>query len=424
MKKRILLLVETSRGYGRGIVEGIARFAQEHNEWSIFFEDSGLDGIGDFAQIPLRKTDWDGIIARSPTLAMAKRIQKTGIPTVELLTSPDPKQTFPDVITDYVKVSNLAVEHLLECQLRHFAFFSLVDTRWSNFRRDEFRKALSHKGYSCDIFPVEKSQTNAYPHPVSCWDTPFQNRLIRWLTELPKPVGLFVATDSYAIYVLQACMIAKLAIPYDIAVLSCDNDLLICRTVNPPLSSIDHNTGAVGYQAATLLYQRMAKKVPKQSTIFVPPGNVVFRQSTDMIVVEDEYLSEALAYIKEHLWKPLTVAHVADAICVTRKTLERRFKEILGRSPHSEIFRLRMNKARMLLQETNLPVETIALQVGFSAPEYFIQAFRRAFHKTPHQYRKSFQIYNYLENNVSDAVIVATESSGANRGAIQETFQK
>ena len=407
MKKRILLLVETSRGYGRGIVEGIARFAQEHNEWSIFFEDSGLNGIGDFAQIPLRKTDWDGIITRSPTLAMAQRIQKTGIPTVELLTSPDPKQTFPDIITDYVAVSNLAAEHLLECQLQHFAYFSVIDTTWSNFRRDEFSKVLSRKGYSCDIFPVEKSQRNASPHPISCWDTPFQNRLISWLKKLPKPVGLFVATDSYAIYVLQACMIAKLAIPHEIAVLSCDNDVLICRTVNPPLSSIDHNTGTVGYQSATLLYQRMTKKVPRQSTIFVPPGNVVPRQSTDMIAVEDEYLSEALAYIKENLWKPLTVSLVADKICVARKTLERRFKEILGRSPHLEIYRLRMNKARMLLHDTTLPVENIALQVGFSTPEYFIQSFRRAFNKTPRQYRKSLQMYSDFACDVSEIVLPA-----------------
>ena len=411
MKKRVLLLVETSRGYGRGVVEGIASFAQEHNEWSIFFEDSGLDGIGDFAQIPLRKTDWDGIITRSPTLAMAQRIHKTGIPTVELLTSPDPKQTFPDIITDYVKVSHLAMEHLLECQLEHFAYFSVVDTRWSNFRRDEFCKALSLQGYSCDIFPVEKNQTNAYPHPISCWDTPFQNRLIHWLKKLPKPVGLFVATDSYAIYVLQACMIAKLAIPNEIAVLSCDNDFLICRTVNPPLSSIDHNTRAVGYQAATLLYQRMSQKVPRQSTIFVPPGEVVARQSTDMLAVEDEYLSLALAYIKAHLWKPLTVSHVAKEICVTRKTLERRFKEKLGRSPLQEISRLRMSKAQMLLHETNLPVESIASQVGFSTSEYFIRAFRRTFSQTPHQYRQSFHQYNHFGCEVSEIVIPSPKNS-------------
>ena len=389
MKQRILLMVETSRGYGRGIVEGVARYAHEHNEWSIFFEDSGLDGFQILDDLMLRKGNWNGIIVRSPTLEIAQQIHKTGIPSVELLTSLSRDDVFPDVITDYVKVSRLAADHLMECELKHFAYFSMVDTSWSNFRRQEFCQALEDSGYSCNIFPVEQSRVNSYPHSLKSWDIGFQDRLIQWLKKLPKPVGLFVATDSYAIYVLQACLIADIPIPNEIAVLSCDNDLLICRTVFPPLSSIDHNTCAVGYQAATLLDRRMRGEPCPRKTIFVPPGIVAKRQSTNLIAVEDEDLAMALAFIHSHIAKPISITHVANAVCVTRKTLERRFKEILGRTPREEIFRFRMDKAKMLLRETLLPAETIAGQVGYPSVDYFFRVFKKVFKVTPSQYRQS-----------------------------------
>ncbi|MCL2118508.1 MAG: hypothetical protein FWH27_08795 [Planctomycetaceae bacterium] len=42
ISKRILLLVETSRGFGRRVIEGITRFALERGDWTIFLEDRGL----------------------------------------------------------------------------------------------------------------------------------------------------------------------------------------------------------------------------------------------------------------------------------------------------------------------------------------------------------------------------------------------
>ena len=259
--------------------------------------------------------------------------------------------------------------------------------------------------FSCSIFPVEQSKVDFYPHFLKSWDIEFQNRLVQWLKKLPKPVGLFVATDSYAIYALQACMLADIAIPNEAAVLSCDNDLLICRTVFPPLSSIDHNTCAVGYQAAALLDRKMKKEPIPDKTIFVSPGMIAKRQSTNMIAVEDEYLAMALAFIHSHIARPISITHVAKTVCVTRKTLERRFKEILGRTPREEIFRIRMEKAKMLLRETLLPVETIACQVGYPAVEYFFRVFKKVFKMTPIQYRQSLHYSDNFGGELAEKTI-------------------
>lgn len=393
-------MVETSRGYGRGIVEGVARYAQEHSDWSFFFEDSGLDGFQALDNFLLQKGNWDGIIVRSPTLEIAQRIHKTRIPSVELFTPPRPGKIFPDVITDYVKVSQLAAKHLMECELKQFAYFSVVDTAWSNFRCQKFCRALAEHGFSCNTFPVEKSEGNFYPHSLKSWDIGYQNRLIRWLQNLPKPVGLFVATDSYAIYVLQTCMTASISVPDEIAVLSCDNDLLICRTVFPQLSSIDHNSYMVGYRAAELLDRKMKRKPCPSETIFVPPGMVAERQSTNMIAVEDEDVAKALAFIHRHLSEPINVTHIADATYVSRKTLERRFKEILRRTPSEEIFRIRMNKAKMLLRETSLPFDTIAEQVGYPSVEYFFRVFKKFFKVTPSRYRQSLHFCDSIDSEL------------------------
>ena len=388
-KKRILVLVETSRGYGRGVIEGISRFSQECNEWSIYFEDAGLDGFRTIRQSAITRRNWDGVISRSTTRLLSTKLKATGIPMVELLAPIKPKGVFPDVITDYETVSRWAVEHFLERKLRNFAYFSMVNTKWSNFRGDLFERNLAEHSLDCHHFPVCENDTHFYPHILESWNQNFRNKLGKWLLALPKPVGLFVATDSYAIYILQMCQNLKISVPDEIAVLACDNDLLVCRSVFPPLSSIDHNCQEVGYRASHLLHDRMAKKNDSGETIFVQPSFIATRQSTDTIAVEDELFTSAITFIKNNLGNNIGVMHVVRAVGVARKTLERRFRSILGRTPAEEIANRRLQHAKYLLCDTTLPLEKIAEQCGFLVLDYFSRVFKRECGLTPNQYRKA-----------------------------------
>src|SRR3954447_6945421 len=77
---RVALLVETSRGYGRGLLRGIMRYARLHGPWGFYVTP------GDFVQALPRMRSWGGtgIIARIETPEVARAILDSGLPTVAL----------------------------------------------------------------------------------------------------------------------------------------------------------------------------------------------------------------------------------------------------------------------------------------------------------------------------------------------------
>jgi LacI family transcriptional regulator len=78
---RVALLIETSRGYGRGLLRGVKRYLQENGPWSIAFRPRGLN-----EPPPPWLASWhgDGILARIGTRPMAQAVRACGVPTVEL----------------------------------------------------------------------------------------------------------------------------------------------------------------------------------------------------------------------------------------------------------------------------------------------------------------------------------------------------
>jgi len=81
-KKRVILMVETSREYGRGIISGVIQYVRKHENWNVYFEDRGLNEPG-----PVHFSYWDGIISRSSDPHYAKTLQNSGVPTIELLST-------------------------------------------------------------------------------------------------------------------------------------------------------------------------------------------------------------------------------------------------------------------------------------------------------------------------------------------------
>lgn len=383
--KQVLLLVETSRQYGRDIIAGVTRYVKEHGTWNIYFEDRGLN-----EKAQTHYANWDGIIARSASDDVANALKAWGGPLVELLHTDDTTR-FPDVMGDSATISQMAVEHFLERRIRNFAYFSLFNTWWSTTRCELFRRILNDRGFDCHVFQTPTENVSAHPSPLIYWNRNVAKSLPQWLKSLPKPVGLLVTTDSYAMYVYEACYSLGIAIPEDVAILGVDNDHVFCHALNPPLSSIDQNSQQVGYQAAILLDRKMNGKRVTSHSIFTPPSYVVARKSTDIIHIEDAVVVQAIRFIRENLSSTLTVDLLSKELRLSRSTLERRFRAALGRSPWEEICRVQLDRAKELLRETNLPLELIASKTGFVETGYFIRTFKRKWGQTPLQYRSQFQ---------------------------------
>jgi AraC family transcriptional regulator, transcriptional activator FtrA len=96
-------------------------------------------------------------------------------------------------------------------------------------------------------------------------------------------------------------------------------------------------------------------------------------------------------WITERLGEPLDVASMARHAQVSPRTFARRFREETGTTPLQWLLSQRVLEARRLLEESDLPVETIAWRVGFGNAASLRDHFRRATATTPSAYRRSFR---------------------------------
>jgi transcriptional regulator GlxA family with amidase domain len=98
-------------------------------------------------------------------------------------------------------------------------------------------------------------------------------------------------------------------------------------------------------------------------------------------------LTQAVLLMEAHIEEPLTTDEIAQQVCVSRRQLERIFKQFLNRVPSQYYLELRLNRARQLLQQTSTSIIQIGLSCGFSSGPHFSSAYRNFFGVTPREDR-------------------------------------
>jgi LacI family transcriptional regulator len=377
----VALIVETSLGAGREILRGIAQYVREHGPWAIYHEPRNLE---DSVPTWLRRWRGEGIIARLENERITHAVAETGLPAVDVLgVAPHPK--VPLVHVDDVGLARLAAEHLLERGFRQFAYCGIKGVNWSYEREAAFVAITTAAGYPCRVYHLP-----SLVRTDRSWEAE-QERLARWVAHLPKPVGVMVCHDPRGQRVLEACRRAGVAVPEEVAVIGVDNDEPVCEVSDPPLSSVVPDFHGIGYQAARLLDKLMHGEAPPASPVYLPPQGVAARQSTDVLAIDDRDVAEAVRFIRQHACEPLTVDDVAQHVSLSRSVLKRRFRNVLGRSVHDEIVRMRIKRAEELLAQTDMPIRAIAEKTGFHHQEYLGVVFKARTGKTPAGFRRQCQ---------------------------------
>ena len=383
-KKSVLILIETSRSFGRDLIQGITQYATETKRWNLFLCDQ-ITAIHN--QKWLGKWKGDGLIARAYDKRLRHFFDNFSEKKINL--SSDGKNS-----TLYVRLNNercgeMAVEHFRQRGYRNFAFFSMGHTFWSRYRYHCFHTALKSHSLSCHLCP-QAQRPNTWMLPTLWWEGA-DDSVLAWIESLPKPVAIFCAYDNHAFYLANLCSISGIAVPESVSILGVDNDVSLCLAASPPISSIDPNAKQIGYEAATLLDAMMYKRRLPALPIVVQPSFIVARQSTDNLATDDPLLAEALRIIRTDVERHLSVNDVVDKLCISKGTLNNLFRKHLNCSPHEEIVRVRMEWAKELLRDTRMSVGKIALLIGYRTPEYFSRAFSRETGTTPQKYRFAVQ---------------------------------
>ncbi|MDZ4821815.1 MAG: XylR family transcriptional regulator [Planctomycetota bacterium] len=378
----VVLLIETSRTYTRNLLRGVRRYISEHGPWSVYLEMRALD-----SRVPVWLSSWkgDGILCRSSSVEMVEAIRQTQIPTVELRSSRI-QRGLPFVGVDNSAFGKLVADHFIERGLRNFACFELDVEQYFEDRRDSFVQYLASRGYSCDC----------YRSPDSCeqptdWESQ-QCELADWLSKLPKPIGIMACNDQLGFWLLDACNRSGIMVPDEIAVVGAEDDESLCDFATPPMSSVHFPGAQIGYAAAALLDRLMAGEAPPSKPLLIAPYEIVVRKSSDTVAVDDPIVAQALRFIRKQARYGCGVEDVCLHVGVSRRTLERRMRAIVGRSPLEEIRSVKVDCVRQLVLETDLSLEKIAHLSGFSHAQDVIEAFRNRFHMTPGQFRRSVQI--------------------------------
>jgi LacI family transcriptional regulator len=377
-RPHVALLVETSLASGRDILRGIARYVREHEPWALYHEPRSLG-----ATLPswLRQWRGDGIIVRAQNDRIARAVQATRIPAVDVL-GVAPASRLPLVHVEDRAVAALGAEHLLERGFHHFGFVGIKGENWSERRRDGFRESLRGASLPVNVYEIPRSAMARVP-----WEKQ-EDALAAWVADLPRPAGVMVASDQLGPPLLEACRRARIEVPYELAIVGVDNDETLCEVCNPPLSSVNAGHQLLGYQAAALLDRLLQGAPAPAAPLLVPPQGVVMRKSTDVLATADRQVAAALRFIREFACQGLTAADVVGRVPVSRSVLQRRFRKELGRSIQEEIIHARLRRARQLLAETELPLVEVAERSGFKHQEYLGAIFKAKTGTTPAQYRR------------------------------------
>jgi len=310
------------------------------------------------------------------------KIVEAGIPVI----AQDFKERFkeiPNITGDHYEAGHLGAEYFLRKGFKHFAFYGFKDIVWSRERAEGFEARIQKAGYPVHYFEHAMSRSSELwyykPSPLS-----------QWLNSLPKPLALMACDDNQGQHITEACRLANIRIPEEVAVLGVDNDEMICEFSDPPLSSIAQDTEKGGYDAAKLLHHMIEHGTSDFYDIYVKPTQVITRQSTDIYATNDKYIASSLKFIHQNIDKNLQVDDVVKQVPLSRRALEQRFQDITGYPIYKYIFNLRIEKFTQKLLETDMTVFEIALDMGLTDSKNIARQFRQIKGCTPIEYRNKY----------------------------------
>jgi len=325
----------------------------------------------------------DGIICRhSHDERIVDFTRSLGVPAVGF--EGDDRLPIPLVYYDEEAIGAMAARHLIEREFKVLCFLHLGYTGSQMVRMTGFRREAEAAGCQfLELCPAKRPKT-WHPPPGEAWDW-----LRKALEEIKGPVGIMVTNDQVARPAIDALVDIGYDVPTWVAVVSAENDPMICSIAGVTISSVDTNTRRMGYEAAHLLDRMMDGEAPARKTLRVTPTHVETRESSDIRAIANVHAAEALHYIWQHYREPIRAKNVVDVVGVTRRHLQALFRQEVGRTMLEETTRVRTARACYLLKSTALKIYEVAAQSGFSSSLHLHRTCQSAIGMGPKAFRES-----------------------------------
>ena len=385
----ILLGINHTVAFDRRAFEGIALHADERGDVRL---------IEKLSQSPwpeiVRASKIDGIIVSRKYEDAQSELNALGVPFVSLSDTPTPVEQEYIVAMNEAAIGRTAARHFLDAGYQNLAVCVRPGILLSlSMRIASFIDEVKAAGWPCAVGPLT---TAAAPSQDTFEDeTSWAAEAGAWLGQLPRPLAVFAPYDYHARVVVNVARSADLRVPDDVAVLGVDNDELYCMTTSPKLSSVITPGRQVGQQALALLLDVLAGKAAPRRTLVDPPG-IMLRGSSSDFALEDQDVIAAVRFIRDNAARNVSVDQVAHGVALSRRTLERRFMATLNHTIRDEIRRAKVNRAKRLLIDTDLPYSEIARLSGLVLQQQLNRLIKLDTGQTPVQFRQAARQYRHV----------------------------
>jgi LacI family transcriptional regulator len=277
---------------------------------------------------------------------------------------------FARVIPDNRAVGRVAGEHLAAKGHRRVGFIHFAGVRHWEPRKRGLEDAL--RAVDGDVRDI-------------AWSGDPTPELAEQLGDLS---AVMLPTDRDGCHFLNVAEQLGITVPDDLAVIAADNDTFACEMAGVPLTSVDLHPQRVGEVAAKTLWNALKQGEPPVPAVTpVPPRGVAVRRSTDVLAYEDPHVRLAMAFIQEHACADITVEDIMQMQTISRRTLENRFRKVVGRTLLKQIHHVRFENAKRLLTETALRITDIAHRCGYPDHCRFTTEFGKHVGMTPSAFR-------------------------------------
>ena len=290
-------------------------------------------------------------------------------------------RSVPSVSGDSRQIAKLAVSELLDGNPASILFVEWFkpEVAWSAARKRECEKIAGMHGLP---FKTATPRPDDATNPAA-----LERHIAAVLRTMPRPCGVFAATDVLGAATLSAAARLKADIPNEVAVVAVDDDPEICENSSPTLTSVRPDFRNFGFRAAQMLGEMIDGRADTLRLATVPPLGIVRRASSRKIRVYDRTVSAALEMIRLHACERLTPGDVAKCFPVTRRMAEIRFKNATGRTIGEEILERRFAAACDYLASGRTSISAIADFCGWNSPAAFRKAFKGRFNASPNMLR-------------------------------------
>lgn len=362
-RKRVLALIPTQVGTAREVLRGVGMVSRQRG-WVMHHE----------PHYPPRRSMvrlWgaaDGVVTILGACEPVRRCCERGRTPVALATSYSAGD-WPLFRVDNAAAGRVATEHLAESGLKTIGFYRDRDEPYLVQREAACRSAASARGIGF----------------TRCTRA---GGLDAWLGALERPAGIVGGEDRLAIDVIQACDRLGLRVPLDVAVVGVEDDELVCRLVEPELTSVHLGSRAAGEAAAEALAAMMDGARIEPGPHVVGGAYLVERRSSGMPACDHPQVQQAWHFARSHACERVGVDDVADHVGLGAHRLRELFVEHLGQTVRDTLVQARINEAKRLLRTTDRSITEISGRCGFTTPATFSAAFRREVGRSPRAYRQ------------------------------------